>query len=173
LPEYVDTRKIFQKQGELSGTVAIERLAGFQQYLISKSAEIEVELSFSLNESSKRIISGTLDASVSVACQRCLEPVKIILKDNFRLALVNDESQIGGLGADFEPWICEDKNLILTDVIEEQLILCLPIVSYHANDSCQAITFSTQTTELRQKGAKKESNNPFAVLQTLKSDKTK
>ena len=152
--------------------MAIEKLAGFQQYLIGKSAEIEVELSFSLNESSKRVISGSLTASVSVACQRCLEPVEIILKDNFRLALVNDESQIGGLEADLEPWICEDKNLILAGVIEEQLILCLPIVSYHANDSCQADTFSSQTTELTQKDAAMDSNNPFAVLQTLKNDKT-
>lgn len=172
LPVYVDTRTIFQQQGKLTGSVALERLPGFQQYLVDKSGEVEVELNFILNESSRKIISGSLSANVTLACQRCLEPVDIILQDRIQLALLSDEAELEYLEADLEPWVCEDKHLDLASVVEEQLILCLPIVSYHPEGDCQLGMVSTATGELAQEEMSKKAKNPFVVLQALKIDKT-
>ena len=172
LQEYVDTRKIFQQQGELTGSVALERLAGFRQYLVNKSGEVEVELNFTVDESSRKIISGNLTASVTLACQRCLEPVDIILQDRIQLVLLSDESQLENLETDLEPWICVDKHLDLASLVDEQLILCLPIVSYHPEGDCQMGMFGTAKQELENKEAGKKTKNPFAVLQSLKINKT-
>ena len=35
-----------------------------------------------------------------------------------------------------DPWICEDHKLDLAEMVEEQLILCMPLVSYHDSGDC-------------------------------------
>ncbi len=169
VPVYVDTRRIFQQDAELGGSVDLERLPRFRQSLVSDEADIQVELRFSEGNSGYREIRGHLQARVEVACQRCLEPMAIELADQLCLALVKDDEQASKLRPEFDPWICPDIKLILADLIEEQLILSLPIVAAHEAGQCQANTgaaaLAADTGETIEEEVKE---NPFAVLEQLK-----
>ena len=72
LPTYVDTRKVFLQQEEISGSVALEKLPRFADSLADNQGVINVELRFSTNESNLKVIKGHLSARVEVFCQRCL-----------------------------------------------------------------------------------------------------
>jgi len=167
IPDYVDARKIFAQAAEIAGSMPIAGFERFRQQLTSSRGEVNFTLAFGIDGEYRRVISGSLDANVDVLCQRCLEPVAVDLADSFTLALVESEEQAARLPAKLDPWMAPaDTRLLLADILEEQLILCTPIVSYHPVDctpahKASAPDGSNETTQ----GSKP---NPFAVLRDLK-----
>ena len=111
-----------------------------------------------------------LEAQFQVQCQRCLEPLQIMLKDDINLVLVADLEAAKTLDKQFDPWINEDTKISLANLIDEQLVLCMPIVNYHRSGPCsERGNFSTASGS---DGEAVDSNDPakspFAVLASLK-----
>lgn len=169
IPDYVDSRKIFAQQTLIEGVLPISRLERFSGAILDTEGDVQVSLQFDLDESFRKVIRGSLQADVKVACQRCLEPMPITLKDQFELAVVYKEEQALKLPKSLDPWFCEDIKLVLADMIEEQLILCMPIVSYHEQHCIAKLEFEAkQPNKVNGKQGEKVSENPFAILQKLK-----
>lgn len=170
IPAYADTRKIFLQEEIISGNLDLDRLPRFCKTLANDEGLVSLELKFTLSDAKERLITGSLQAQVNVFCQRCLKPLAIALADDIKLALVRDEEAAKHLGAELDPWICEDYKLDLAELVEEQLILCTPIVSYHESGDCisqKDYVAGEDATEIV------TNKNPFAVLRSLKdSDKS-
>ena len=169
IPAYADTRKIFQQEDVISGNLGLNRLPRFSKILANDQGLVSLELKFTFGEAKERLITGSLQAQVNVFCQRCLKPLAIALADDIELALVRDEEAALRLDAKLDPWICESHKLDLAELIEEQLILCTPIVSYHESGDCM-----TQKDYVTGEDAAESlaSESPFAVLRSLKDSDT-
>ena len=169
IPAYADTRKIFQQEDSSSGNLGLNRLPRFSKTLANDQGLVSLELKFTFGEAKERLIVGSLQAQVNVFCQRCLKPLAIAVADDIMLALVRDEEAALRLDAKLDPWICEDHKLDLAELIEEQLILCTPIVSYHESGDCM-----TQKDYVTGEDAAESlaSESPFAVLRSLKDSDT-
>ena len=169
IPAYADTRKIFQQEDIISGNLGLNRLPRFSKTLANDQGLVSLELKFTFGEAKERLIVGSLQAQVNVFCQRCLKPLAIALADDIKLALVRDEEAAQRLDAELDPWICEDHKLDLAELVEEQLILCTPIVSYHESGDCM-----TQKDYVTGEDAAESlaSESPFAVLRSLKDSDT-
>lgn len=151
--------------------MSLERLPGFRDCLLDDEASIQIQLNFSIDESQQRLIQGKLQASVHVSCQRCLQPIAIELADDIRLALIDNEDAIGTLNAGWDPWICADHKLELAALVDEQLMLCMPIVNLHRDGDCPArINYSTGTNDDPVEGVRAGDENPFSVLKALKEN---
>ena len=171
IPTYVDTRKFFLQQGVICGSMSLERLPGFRDCLIDDEASIQIQLRFSIDESQQRLIQGTLQASVHVSCQRCLQPLAIELADDIRLALIDNEDAIGTLNGSWDPWICADHKLELAGLVDEQLMLCMPIVNLHSSGDCLAgVNYNTGANDGPLDARTESSENPFSVLKALKEN---
>ena len=169
LPTYVDTRKVFLQQEEISGSVALENLPRFADSLVDSRGVVNVELQFFTNESNLRLIKGHLSARVEVACQRCLEPLAVELEDEIRLVLFEEDSITAELDPRFDPWISGEYKLVLAELVEEQLILCMPIVNFHENKDClDNLNYLGNEIQQTDEQAKLEGKSPFAVLKKLK-----
>jgi uncharacterized protein len=169
IPSYVDTRKVFQSDGKLTGSISLDRLPRFREILANDNAEVKVELEFSLNRSKQRLIAGQVQAKAEVACQRCLEPVQVEFSDKISLALVRHESDIAKLDGTLDPWLVEDHKLSLAELVEEQLLLGMPIVSTHEDVNClRSLEYEKQHLGVSGDEEPAQGNNPFAVLKTLK-----
>lgn len=172
MPLYVDTRRVFQQGAELHGTVTLQRLPEFRNSLASDQAEITAEMHFAVDKAGYRLIVGKVDASVEVTCERCLQPVAIRLQDDISLAVVDSEQEAAGLKPDLDPWICPDIRLQLAPVIEEQLLLSLPIVSYHPEGQCaRQLAYTAGSLQSDDDSGQPAKSNPFAVLEQLKQSK--
>ena len=169
IPVYVDTRKVFLQQAEIEGTVPLERLARFRESLATDVAGVQVKLHFSTNQSKQQLITGELAAQVEVTCQRCLEPLAITLADRINLALLSDETQVARLDPELDPWICHATKLDLASLVEEQLMLCMPIVNYHPGENClNRLGYKLTAAGKDGSGAATGAVNPFAALKALK-----
>lgn len=102
-------------------------------------------------------------ASLNLECQRCLQPVAVPLTVQRSFRFVADEATAAEIDAD-----CEDDVLVLTralnlgELVEDELILGLPLVPRHA--SCpQPLSPPAESAEPLE-----ERPHPFAALAALK-----
>ena len=167
LPDYVDVRKVFLENEKVSGFVASEKLVNMRDILVGENARVKAMLNFLKDKTGRRIITGELTATIEVACQRCLEPLELLIEDDICLFLVEDDESAKSLDKNYEGWICSTHKLCLAELIEEQLILALPLVSVHSDSSCSqnALKYSSR---LGDADDPKRAQSPFEVLKSLK-----
>lgn len=173
LPVYVDSRRAFQQGIDIAGYLdlkSLPRLAQLEASAATNPARIEASLAFRIADDGSKVITGAVLLRMDVVCQRCLEPVHQEVKDEIALALVRSEELAKELNERWDPWVAEDPKLSLAPLIEEQLLLSMPIVSAHAEDDCHpALTDrSGSVTEPSSEQRRTAAENPFAVLAKLK-----
>ena len=116
-------------------------------------------------------------APVWLTCQRCLQPLALSLSLDRRLRFVHGESQAEAMDAEIEDDVLAlPLWLDLRELIEDELLLALPLVPRH--DSCpQPLPVAVGQSEQRGQdpGAEPwpdnvpEQPHPFAALRALKS----
>jgi len=137
------------------------------EMLVDSSGIVEVDLEFDRDPQNLRILKGKLNASVNLLCQRCLHPVTKLIQSEFQLGIVMTDEQAQNLPRTYEPLLVEHEKLVILDVIEEELILSLPMFAYH--DDCQATAHSQDENEVEIE--EEEKINPFDVLANFKFKK--
>ncbi len=171
VPDHVDARKTFAHRAHIKGIVPVSRLARFCELLADSAGQVQISLQFGLDEKHRRIIKGDIEASVTTICQRCLEQTDTVLKESFKLGVVESNAQIDRLPDDVDPWLSAEPRLSLLDILEEQLMLAMPIVSYHPL-ACQALGRTDDGRKSSQSGNPvQRDDNPFAILKKLKEEK--
>ncbi len=133
--------------------------------LVSDEGEAEVEMKFDVDNERRAVVQVRVLAQVQLICQRCLEPMDCTLSAERLLGVVMNEAQAERLPSNYEPLFVTEEPLFLSDLIEDELILSLPIVPRHSDEQCALAT----TTEKGTDNADKTADNPFAVLAGLKT----
>jgi len=164
LPRQVDPRKFAQKGISLSGRVPLAQMPRLSEAVQSGDEEVDVHLEFGIDQQRAKTLKGHAKASVSVVCQRCLQPTKLTLDADIALAVVWTEEQGQDLSKDLDPLILEEGPTDLYQVVEDELLLVLPMVAYHEEQCIDASSLSAGT-EVQDD---KVSDNPFKVLEQLK-----
>ncbi|MEO7774880.1 MAG: YceD family protein [Steroidobacteraceae bacterium] len=104
-------------------------------------------------------------AQVQLRCQRCLEPMTVRLQGGSLVHLVPDEAAAQGLPEDAEMLLAPEGRVPLQDLVEEDLLLSLPIAPRHEggfdSGSCGA-TLPTDGGDDAQ-----QVQRPFAALEEL------
>jgi uncharacterized protein len=114
--------------------------------------------------------------SVWLMCQRCLTPYSqhLDVDATYRIVATEEEADEFPLDDDEIEVIVGSRQFNLVDLIEEELLLSLPLVPKH--NVCPEVHESLQSgapdDEADESGAEAETGkpNPFAVLGKLKSD---
>ncbi|MCW7541794.1 YceD family protein [Aquabacterium sp. A7-Y] len=114
------------------------------------------------------------DTSISLECQRCLRPVEEHLGVERDFRFVPDEKAAAEIDADSEEDVLAlSRSLNLQDLVEDELILALPLVPRH--EVCpESLAGSAGAAAVGSEASEEpagERRNPFAVLAQLKKDK--
>jgi len=152
---------------QLKGQLPVASLQRLCESLLDEEGTVIANLLFEVDTERRPRIVGNVSTDVSVVCQRCLQPMKLHVEDKIDLVLVTTDAQSKALPDRFDPWICgEDEQLSPADIIEEQLILAMPIVSMH--ERCVDVNKAQNLAIPNQIGSESARKNPFAVLAGLK-----
>lgn len=108
-----------------------------------------------------------------LVCQRCLQPLHVELTGESRVGLVETLAQADALPGDVEPVWVEARKVDLGELVEEELLLALPLVPAHerGDPTCRAIDAVAATEHEAPPdddgGADEVVQKPFAELAEL------
>ena len=71
-------------------------------------------------------------ADVELVCQRCLEPFRQELEENVNVVIADSDSLPTTVPTGFEPFELEDGRLQPVQLIEDEVIVAIPLVPKHA-----------------------------------------
>lgn len=157
----VSARRSFQ--GELP-VVALKRLGGA---LAGTEGTLQYELDFGRDEFGTAYLDVRVQAPLTLTCQRTLEPFVLPVTVDTRLGLIKLEREESALPPGCEPLlVADDGKLSLADVIEDELLLALPLVPVNPDSTLPEEVVGPGPEEVS--SGEGRSDNPFAVLRELK-----
>ena len=164
LPETVNFMRQVERNRVIEGVYPLSKFARLNESLQSNDGFISVRIEFG-HCVGFACLRAKVSAKLLVECQRCLKPMETEVTGNIKFALVNSEDEFELLPDELEPYLLEGDEQSIIDIIEDEVLLSLPMVTVHENDCSD---FMSRQQEIIK--AEKEASNPFAALKALKGD---
>ncbi len=157
----VDSVAFARNARELRGAVAIADLQRLHDLLFDQSGEIAYCLAGALNKDGIASLRLDVSANLVMTCQRCLGPVKFSLKSARSFELVPQTQPLGDPAEESEDVerIHADANLDIGTLVEDETILCLPMVAGHEPGQCTSPVAAADESAMK---------SPFSSLAALK-----
>ena len=170
LPEQIIPFKLARQRRLLQGVLKLDTMARLTGLLAEGGGSVDVDLQFDVDTQGISHMRGQLVAQVSLICQRCMEPVAVSLQSEVAVGFALNEERVVAMPESYEAYLLTDETVVLSELIEDELILAIPIVAAHPQQSCQP-WFEKQQEELSViEEDVPEKKSPFAVLASLKRD---
>ncbi len=157
---------MFARVGSITAELPLTRLLRFSDQLSSKTGAVDVDVLFGMDEEGRRHLSGTLDTRVQVACQRCLQDMELALHCELSLLVFDTEDEVQELPESQDAVTMTEDGLDVVALIEDELILSLPMIPMHADTGCSRVLNALKQGE---GPVADERPNPFAILAELKA----
>ena len=166
LPLTIDLARAAQKRLDYQGVYAPELVARLADTVVSVDSDVECTMSFAIDNQRLAVLQGTADVQVTLSCQRCNQSFPHAVHVSYCFSPVSSDEQAEALPEAYEPVDITDFGEIdLLAVIEDELILALPVVPVHDSEHCEVSEADMVFGELPEEAQKP---NPFAVLASLK-----
>ncbi|HKS58748.1 MAG TPA: YceD family protein [Steroidobacteraceae bacterium] len=139
---------------------SVAEMPRLQESGAQDGSRIDVRLQFSLFDGLP-VIDGSLHGTVSVGCQRCMQPVAVPVDERFKVIVVAEErpDEPGG----YEPVIAAAARFDVRWLAEEQTLLAMPLVPMHAEGECDEVAPPSRLEQEASPGSQK----PFENLRDL------
>ena len=164
LPEHIDPFRYAEQKLRLQGVVSIAGMKRLESLLHHHEGEVVVHLQFGVDEQGLAYIKGHLNTLLTLQCQRCLGPFNYEIISDFMLGMVRSLGEVNTLPDSYEPAVIEEGELEIKTMIEDELILNIPIIPKHQEDCTASLVLSQAGKEQQDEGKP----NPFHVLESLK-----
>jgi uncharacterized protein len=168
LPEFVDPRRLAEHGRALKGEIALRLMSRLRPLLADVDGAVTVHLSFELDELARPRVLVTVRAELTLQCQRCMGPVVVVVDSSTTLGIVETEQEATRLPEGYEPLVVNYEPVSVATLVEDELLLSLPIVPMHPLNQCP----TTGWVRRQDLPVGHPEDSPFAVLATLKGGKS-
>jgi uncharacterized protein len=165
----VDPFRLCDQARSFEGRLNLAKLPRLAEALVSTEGQASYRIDCDRDEHRRARIRGTVDAGLTVICQRCMGPMNWPVHAEFQLGVVTSEAEAEQLPADYDVLLLDDETIQLVSLIEDELLLAVPVAALHPVEECSADPADwspTETAPEPETVTKRE--NPFAVLAGLK-----
>ena len=156
-------------EADIDFAVPLAELPRLRSQLASVDGMVSGRVHFT-RESGLAVADLTLSGEATLVCQRCLGTMTESVNSSVRVALVGSEADASGVPEDLEPVLAPGGRTTVGELIEEELLLALPIVPLHAqaSDCVAPVSDSADggATQLSQT-PEQTTQRPFAQLDKL------
>lgn len=154
----------FARNGEtLSGSVAVEDLGRLRDLLFSGEGKLDYILTGRRGENGKLFLKCAAKGMLLLKCQRCLDVLSYPVSFESDLELIEDGQEATGVVHEDEltDAVKADPNMDVLALVEEEVLLGLPMAPMHAPEDCKADRNLGQT--------KLDEQHVFSALAALKT----
>ncbi|QBQ55406.1 YceD family protein [Nitrosococcus wardiae] len=173
LPDRVSPWQLARSGQALKGRVPFTQMPQLGSEILNRKDFAEVELAFDCDEQGCCFAQEHIKADLQLSCQRCLQPVEIKLDTQTQFGLMVVESEIHRWPDEYEPWIVKpEETASLWSLVEEELLLALPIVVRHPVGECprgEVPQLLADQDKQEEQTTSQQKSNPFAILKNFKT----
>lgn len=176
LPQSLDLLRAALTSATFAGRVTLAELPRLAEAVVGAEGPACYSLRFEQDAEGRAVVLGRVTLMVRLVCQRCLDALSYQLDAPIAWVLVGSEVDYDGLGRVEVPGIPDhleplpvvgDTPIYPLDLIEDELLLAIPLVPMHSVGACEAeLPADLAGAEI---GNTDSRQHPFAVLATLKS----
>lgn len=174
LPELFDPRRAVALESQFEGRVPLSRMTRLRGLIDGGDGLAEYRIDCGKDANGYAVIAGKVSAVLKLRCQRCNDALSLPVESDFALALVAGIDEASALPDDYDPLMLDGQLARSVELIEDELILCVPAIPRHEQGSCEPpcpeylapendVTEAATTVETKRP-------NPFAELRSLKPD---
>ncbi len=128
LPDVVDAWRMVTGRRHFSGTLPLHAMPRLRDSLAGESGAARYEIEFGRDEFGVAFVALRVEARLPLTCQRTLEVFELPVSVSARLGLIAHERDEAALPPGYEPLLVPTGELRPAEVIEDELILALPVV---------------------------------------------
>lgn len=169
-PDRVDPWHLLDQEQVIQGKIKLASMGRLSPLLNDGGGEEEAgfSLSFHRNQGGRAVIRCEIRATLGLTCQRCLDPMSMLMEIDSRLALVQGLEEADGLPEELAPLMLADDGLLhIHELVEDELLLAVPDAPKHSEEDCVPI-MDDYTEDAVTENTQAEPN-PFDILAVLKN----
>lgn len=170
----IDPFKLADQQASIRRNLDLRSLPRVVELVGETEELVTVEMNFWRDDQYRCVIQGHLETLATVVCERCLNPVDQSVVSDFTLCVVSSDEAARDIPREYDPLILTEQFVDVADIVEDEILLALPMFSYHADPDCdQGMIPRHEVQQEREADAQssEQKPNPFSVLSTLKLKK--
>jgi uncharacterized protein len=152
----VQARRSFQ------GTLPLAGMARLRDSLAATDGTVAYDLEFGKDEIGVAHLRVRADTTLPLTCQRTLEAFGLPVHVDAKLGLIAQEADEAALPSQYEPLLTTDGQVRLADIVEDELILALPVVPLKPGAE-----HATRTWGGTDETQEDKEPNPFAALKKM------
>ncbi len=164
-PALVNFWRMAQARRGFKGTWPLARMERLRSLLASDAGEAGFTISFGIDDAGYAFADLHVSAELILECQRTLEAFGLPVDQHVRLGLIATEADAVALPEGYEPLVARDEPSALVDLIEDELILALPLIAK------KPVAVDEPAFEYATGPAPEPAESPFGALASLKRDK--
>jgi len=128
--EPLEIDRLADGEAEVDFSVPLAELSGLRSLRAGLGGSVQGRARFGREEGVPVADIG-FRGTVSLQCQRCLQPMERSLEAESHIALVGSEAAAGGAPLEREPVLAPGGRISIGELLTEELLLLLPIVPVH------------------------------------------
>jgi uncharacterized protein len=165
LPDRVDVARQVQARRSYEGTLTLASMRRLRDSLAATDGEVRYSAEFGKDQFGVAYLELHVSAGLPLVCQRTLDVYVQDVSIDQRLGLIGEESEEAALPPGYEPLFVPDGQVGIADVIEDELILALPVVPLKPGEPLE------WKGEADEAGSDEKQPSPFAALADLRKNK--
>lgn len=165
-----DAFELSRLRQRLAGQIAVARLPRLAAELAERVGQIDYSVQGAPDAQGYPGASLSLKGTLRLRCERCGEPLDFALGREVHFRFVRSEAEADALpleGEGDEEVVVGSTSMSLSDWIEEEVILSLPVAPKH--EGCTAAALAGENPEVAAEAPLAEGRRqPFAALASLR-----
>lgn len=159
----IDSLEFARKSLEIRATIAVFDFSRLKDVLFSPKGELQYSLTGSRDAQGESRLMLQVRGELDLVCQRCLGSLPYIVDTTSEFVVVRDETDLPEPEdeRDEVEYLVADTQLDVKTLIEDEVLLSLPLAPAHENEHCNDALAS----------AKEQKESPFKILQGLNLNK--
>lgn len=168
IPVSIDPIRAASSGLRFSGVVPSNNVKRLNELCAGDCSDVIVSLECGVDIQGIVYLRGKAVTELTLLCQRCMTLYTTEVTVDFCFSPCKDEAEIDELPDAYDPIECNEIGEVrLHQLIEDELIVAMPIIPMHEDSECNLGSKDMVVGEIEP--AHEERPNPFAVLEKLKS----
>ncbi|MFC0048418.1 23S rRNA accumulation protein YceD [Rheinheimera tilapiae] len=167
IPVTIDPYRTAQKRSSFDGILQLQNLTRLSEQLSNTDGDVAVIVHCGNDEQGLVYIEGEAQCTVQVRCERCGDEMTLNINSSFAYTPVKgDDSAQEEIPQRYDVIETDEHGEVnLRQLVEDELILALPLFPMHDEGQCDPNKVQMSWGEIE---PEPEKPNPFAILQELK-----